>query len=76
MLGGGEREFTRVKVAAAMGTIELLLPDMPGVASAVIYASETEGPRAHGPAQPVTKVSMNQVASLAKRKGGSNDGRR
>jgi hypothetical protein len=83
MLGGADREFSQVKVASTKGIIELLLPDVPGAALAVIYVSETEGARAHGPAQPVTKVSMDQVVSLAKRKarrragkGRDNDGRR
>jgi hypothetical protein len=83
MLGGSDREFSQVKVASTKGIIELLLPDVPGAASAVIYASETEGDRAHGPAQPVAKVSLNEVLSLAERqarrrarKGGDNDGRR
>ncbi len=67
MLGGADREFSQVKVASTKGVIELLVPDLPGAASAVIYASDTEGARAHGPAQPVTKVSMDQVASLAER---------
>jgi hypothetical protein len=67
MLGGADREFSQVKVTSSEGTIELLLPDMPGAVSAVIYASETEGANAYGPAQPVAKASMDQVASLAKR---------
>ncbi|OUL72726.1 hypothetical protein [Paraburkholderia hospita] len=83
MLGGVGREFSQVKVASTKGTIELLLPDIPGAASAVIYASETEGVHALGPAQPVAKVSMERVAALAERqarrragKEGENDGRK
>jgi hypothetical protein len=66
---GEKDEISRVKIPGLERSLSVVVPDLPGAATFVVYGSETDSEGRTHAARPAFKVNVQEVAALAAKGG-------